>query len=187
MHPYSDPLDHGRIYNQSRLKSRGGNQQGGDGASNNDFLQPEDPVRPRSVGYGKGHVRNLLKLDVYGEGSSEEARAQREMGLLPPSPNIDRYRHLGGGSRGTVSTASTASSSEGAPRRPRTTGHTDSLDVYLPLEPPRRTLRIQEGGVPAEGGGVMDSNSFAVLGIVAATPEVPDAAARRGGKRGRTG
>jgi hypothetical protein len=144
-----------------------------------DFLQPEDPTRPRSVGYGKGHVRNLLKLDTYGEKSSEEARVQREMGMLPPSPNIDRYRHMSmGGSRGSVSTASTASTAEDERKsRPKTTGHhPDSLDVYLPLQPRQgHTVRIQEGSDAAAAtggrGGVMDTNSFAVLGLVAATPE----------------
>jgi len=181
MHPYSDPLDHGRTYNQSRLKSRGNQFEGVQATGDifpssaekvqrvDDFLRPEDPTRPRSVGYSKGHVRNLLKLDVYGEKSSQEAREQREMGLLPPSPNVDRYKYMNnrvvaGESRGSVSTASTASSNQPS-RRPRTTGHTDSLEVFLPLHP-RQTL-----GNGVESTGVMESNSFAVLGLVPATPE----------------
>jgi len=171
MHPYSDPLDTGRTYTQSRLKSgeqKLSNQEAPNGFGVVDFLQPEDPTRPRSVGYSKGHVRNLLKLDVYGEKSSEEARVQREMGRLPPSPNIDRYKTLGG-SRGSVSTASTASSTSDQ-RRPRTTGHqvqSDPLDLYLPLQQQHNTtVRL-----PTDGGGAMESNNFAVLGLVPATPD----------------
>lgn len=180
MHPYSDPNDHGRTYNQSRLKSQGESREGRGGKQGalEDFIHDE-PVRPRSTGYSKGHVRNMLGLDTFGEKSSEEIRAQRELGLLPQSPNTDRYKNAPLSPSSTTSTASSVS----PPRRPNTTGMNsypmDSADVYFPLP-----MNFQSTGQAGEG--LAGAESFAVLettnfGDEFARPD-PSTANARGGK-----
>ena len=175
----------------SRLKARalsrgepiqGNQERDGERGGGADFLNPEDPTRPRSVGYSKGHVRNMLKLDAYGEHSSEVNRIQRELGLLPESPNVDRYRNSSPLSSSN-SRASTADSSAGGspiPRRPKTTGHVGTIDDYRPLHPPRGRLGGAAAAAAASSAesltdafNLAESGSFAVLGIVGSTP--PDA------------
>ncbi|RYG60319.1 hypothetical protein EON64_19395, partial [archaeon] len=56
-----------------------------------DFLRPDDPYSPRSSGYEQGHIRSLLKLDIYGPNSSAKASKEREAGILPLEPNVDRH------------------------------------------------------------------------------------------------
>jgi hypothetical protein len=56
-----------------------------------DFVRPESPVTPRTTGYSSGHIRSMLKLDTFGPTGSVLANAQRDLGLLPASPNVDRH------------------------------------------------------------------------------------------------
>lgn len=140
MHPYSDPDDRGRTYTVSRLKSREAQL---DPMEMGDFLQPEDPTRPRSTGYTHGHVRSMLHFDNFGPHSAERNRQAREVGLLPDSPNIDREAAIEkGGSRSPsptfrpdspgASTVSTVEDEEPPRRRRPTTSNNDTADMYLP-------------------------------------------------------
>jgi hypothetical protein len=144
MHPYSDPDDRGRTYTMPRLKS---GEQHLDPMEMGDFLQPEDPTRPRSVGYTHGHVRSMLHFDNFGPHSAERNRHAREVGMLPDSPNIDREAAiekvgLDGGSRSPsptfrpdspgASTVSTVEDEEPPRRRRPTTSNNDTADMYLP-------------------------------------------------------
>ncbi len=45
-----------------------------------DFIRPEATDSARLTGYEHGHVRSLLKLDVYGPASSMLASQERSMG-----------------------------------------------------------------------------------------------------------
>lgn len=56
-----------------------------------DFVRPDDQTSPRVTGYEHGHIRSLLKLDVFGPASSVAIEKDREAGLLPRSPNVDRH------------------------------------------------------------------------------------------------
>ena len=56
-----------------------------------DFVRPDDQFSPRNTGYEHGHVRSLLKLDVFGPASSSQIEKDREAGILPRSPNLDRH------------------------------------------------------------------------------------------------
>eukprot|EP01041_Mallomonas_annulata_P003546 gene3546-7057_t len=55
-----------------------------------DFIQPDDPTRPRSTGYNPGHVRSMLGFDTFGPRQSERHSREREEGSLPQRHNIDR-------------------------------------------------------------------------------------------------
>jgi hypothetical protein len=82
-----------------------------------DFIRPEDTNSPRQTGYEHGHIRSLLKLDVYGPASSQLANRERAIGKVPRTPNMDRYsvsEAANGPCSPTsrVSTASTVSSYE---------------------------------------------------------------------------
>lgn len=120
MHMYHDPRDIAhRPYTTSRLKRNHENHQQqqqhfhasqrvsidnfSNYSSNNnegklevlqDFLQPDDAVRPRTSGYNRGHIRSILGLDVYGEQSSKDKNDARATGILPLSPTADRYEHI---------------------------------------------------------------------------------------------
>jgi hypothetical protein len=59
-----------------------------------DFVRPDDQFSPRSTGYEHGHIRSLLKLDVYGPAASSAVEREREAGALPRSPNVDRHALL---------------------------------------------------------------------------------------------
>jgi len=56
-----------------------------------DFIRPDDQASPRLTGYDSGHVRSILKLDVYGPASSAAISREREQGSKPVSPNVDRH------------------------------------------------------------------------------------------------
>jgi hypothetical protein len=56
-----------------------------------DFVRPEDSCTRRSTGYEKGHIRSMLKLDTYGPVSSVVAWKNRDLGIVPFSPNFDRF------------------------------------------------------------------------------------------------
>lgn len=79
-----------------------------------DFLRPEATDTSRQTGYEHGHVRSLLKLDVFGPAASVAAEAERAIGLVPPSPNRDRFKttepHRCGSPNTVNSRSSTASS-----------------------------------------------------------------------------
>mmetsp|Transcript_23978 Transcript_23978/g.39967 ORF Transcript_23978/g.39967 Transcript_23978/m.39967 type:complete len:471 (+) Transcript_23978:26-1438(+) len=59
-----------------------------------DFIRPNDQVSPRQTGYQPGHVRSILKLDTYGPAASASVNRERELGIKPHSPNIDRHSIL---------------------------------------------------------------------------------------------
>ena len=63
-------------------------------SSMQDFLQPNDPLRPRSSGYSSSLLRSMMQLDTFGPIHSSEVSAMRSKGELPQSPIIDRNRHL---------------------------------------------------------------------------------------------
>eukprot|EP00981_Chlorochromonas_danica_P000579 scaffold131_cov174-Ochromonas_danica.AAC.16 len=75
-----------------------------------DFLRPQDSASPRITGYDHGHIRSLLKLDIFGEADSARASRGREEGKLPLPPNVDRFARYGSLSPSSLSRASTASS-----------------------------------------------------------------------------
>lgn len=56
-----------------------------------DFIRPDDQFSPRITGYEHGHIRSMLKLDVYGPAGSSRITQERETGTLPRSPNVDRH------------------------------------------------------------------------------------------------
>jgi hypothetical protein len=56
-----------------------------------DFIRPDSPASPRETGYNSGHIRSILKLDVYGPASSASTNREREQGSKPLSPNVDRH------------------------------------------------------------------------------------------------
>ena len=139
MHPYSDPLDRGRTYNMSRLKDPERNL---DPMPSGDFLQPNDPVRPRSTGYSAGHTRTILGLDSFGPESSKRLELARMVGELPASPNVDRERTMNRSqspnqpnsarSTSTVSTAPGSADGRRGRGRPKTMGDLDNAAMYLP-------------------------------------------------------
>jgi hypothetical protein len=59
-----------------------------------DFVRPEDQASPRNTGYEPGHIRSMLKLDVFGPASSSVISRERELGVLPRSPNLNRHEIL---------------------------------------------------------------------------------------------
>jgi hypothetical protein len=59
-----------------------------------DFVRPDDQLSPRMTGYEHGHIRSLLKLDVYGPAASVTIERERDSGVLPRSPNVDRHQVL---------------------------------------------------------------------------------------------
>ncbi len=140
MHPYSDPLDRGRTYNQSRLKTA---ERDLSGLPLADFLQPEDPTRPRSTGYSPGHTRTILGLDAYGPHHAEKLRLAREVGELPASPNVDRelaISRVGGAiieSDRPDSPSNTTVSSAPSTAESKTRRHTKKLDT---LDDPKQYL-----------------------------------------------
>lgn len=77
-----------------------------------DFIRPEDTNSPRQTGYEHGHIRSLLKLDVYGPASSQLANRERAIGKVPHTPNMDRYSvsEAPNGPSSPTSRVSTASS-----------------------------------------------------------------------------
>jgi len=106
MHPYLLEGDIGtRVYTVSRLKQRERAQEAeraeqaaavaaaaaATSNENIDFVQPKDPVRPRTTGYSPGHIRTVLGLDTFGPSASKELSKQREKGERSTSPNPDRY------------------------------------------------------------------------------------------------
>ena len=142
MHPYTDHADRGRKYNVSRLKEKERDLKGLPLA---DFLQPEFPLRQRETGYSAGHTRTILGLDVYGPSHAERVRLAREVGELPPSPNIDRERAIeragtAGSTRNradspsnsTVSTAPSTAESQSTRRKPKKMDALDDPMQYLP-------------------------------------------------------
>ena len=60
-------------------------------STHQDFVQPKDPVKTRRTGYNKGHIRSLLDFDTFGFDHSAKVTRQREEGVIPTSPNSDRY------------------------------------------------------------------------------------------------
>lgn len=93
MHPYRDPLDKYKKFTKTRIPLRG------DDADDllskqTDFLMPRDLTHARKTGYNPGHIRSVLQLDTYGPAHSAEVERQRNEGLLPVSPNLDRNRDL---------------------------------------------------------------------------------------------
>jgi len=107
MHPYYDPHDiGGTVYNRSILKIRAEQRcksnNNEDDINNKevmeDFLEAADPIRPRSTGYSRGHLRSIAKVDTFGPADSLQKTQQRELGLLPP-PNIDRYKNMPGSAK----------------------------------------------------------------------------------------
>lgn len=140
MHPYSDPLDRGRTYSVSRLKIIEMEREALPPA---DFLQPEDPTRPRTTGYSVGHTRSMLGLDSFGPKSAEKHRIARQAGEIPSSPNTDRERAIDnaspgvgsyGGSRPESPSNSTVSTLPEKRRQSRpSTGHLDDPGLYIPI------------------------------------------------------
>ena len=63
-------------------------------SSMQDFLQPSDPIRLRSSGYSSSLLRSMMQFDTFGPIHSTEVNAMRSKGELPPSPLLDRNRHL---------------------------------------------------------------------------------------------
>jgi len=117
-----------------------------------DFIEPQDPVRPRSTGYSAGHTRSLLGLDSFGPRMAERNRLAREVGMLPDSPNVDRERVLANRSpspdhdpnvntdsrasspgNSTVSTCPGSADPADSPiRRPKTMSQLDDPKMFLP-------------------------------------------------------
>lgn len=70
-----------------------------------DFNRPDNLTEDRTTGFTPGHIRSMLQLDTYGPAHSVKVNTQRQMGVLPQSPNVDRYallnqQHLETGSLG---------------------------------------------------------------------------------------
>ncbi len=143
MHPYTDLEDRGRKYTESRLKIK---ERDLAAMPTADFIQPQDPVRPRSTGYSPGHTRSLLGLDSFGPRMAERQRLAREVGELPDSPNVDREKALikpvrstspdldsraSSPGNSTVSTVPGSADSRNG-RRPKTMSQLDDADMYLP-------------------------------------------------------
>ena len=59
-----------------------------------DFVRPEDINSPRNTGYNSGHIRSILKLDVFGPTSSMVAARERETGRILSPTHTDRYALL---------------------------------------------------------------------------------------------
>jgi hypothetical protein len=171
MHPYSDPKDRGRTYSASRLKS---NHIDIDPMVAGDFLNPKDPIRPRSTGYSAGHTRTILGLDSFGPSDSKRLELARLVGELPASPNVDREKvisisktglglersssPMSARSNSTVSTApgdgGSRNNSRGGRRpRPKTMGTLDNADMYLPPN-------MYKGGAGADEDGVKRSHNY---------------------------
>lgn len=90
LHPLKDVrgLNIGKKYNFSRVSTATIDP---DVPPLDDFVRPNDVISPRSTGYTQGHMRSLLHFDTFGPQSSRIATLGREIGLLPESPNVDRY------------------------------------------------------------------------------------------------
>jgi hypothetical protein len=58
-----------------------------------DFVRPEEYTQSRNTGYEHGHIRSLMKLDVYGPTASKKSAARRSRQKLPKA-NPDRYERL---------------------------------------------------------------------------------------------
>lgn len=109
MHPYYDPHDiGGTVYNRSILKIREEQRDKSnydddihDKEVMEDFLEASDPIRPRSTGYSRGHLRSIAKVDTFGPADSLEKTLKRELGLLPP-PNPNRYKNMPGSAKQKV-------------------------------------------------------------------------------------
>lgn len=134
MHPYSDPLDKGRTYSQSRLVIR---EKDLPPLPMGDFLQPEDMTRPRSTGYNSGHVRSMLKLDNFGPEAAKRNRLAREVGMLPETPNVDREKAIESASR------SSSPLPFGGETRPESPGNSTVSTVEDPEEEERWRRRMQ--------------------------------------------
>ena len=163
MHPYSDPLDRGRTYSVSRLKIK---EKELEALAPGDFLQPDDPVRPRTTGYSPGHTRSMLGLDSYGPRSAEKHRIAREKGEIPASPNTDRERAIDNASPSATSYGSRPESPSNStvstvPEKRRTsrpsTGHLDDPNLYIPIGQNRGhnyASNNMEMSIPTMGTGV---------------------------------
>ena len=92
MHPYRDPHDQQRVFTQSRIPLQRDNEELQ--SRPEDFLNPRSQTAPRRSGYNPGHIRSVLQLDTFGPEHSAEVELKRGVGLLPPSPNMDRNREL---------------------------------------------------------------------------------------------
>lgn len=96
MHPYIAERDVAcKPYTVSRLKQREKAQETQEvqleREDDTDFVRPKDPLRPRTTGYGPGHVRSMLGLDTFGPSASRELSGERERGERAASPNPDRF------------------------------------------------------------------------------------------------
>jgi hypothetical protein len=104
-----------------------------------DFVRPEDTNSRRSTGYDHGHVRSMMKLDIYGPTASRQSYRERSSGKLPTS-NVDKYAILDPKNPQFMNTtgqfrASTASTSGGS--RVSSAASTESSDDVFPLGPSR--------------------------------------------------
>lgn len=90
LHSLRDDQDKGRIYTYSRLRNRIP-EVGTQAPGLEDFIQPNDPSRPRTTGYNPGHARNILGLDTHGPFDSDNKKEMRDRGDIPGSPNVDRF------------------------------------------------------------------------------------------------
>ena len=110
-----------------------------------DFVRPDDQFSPRITGYEHGHVRSLLKLDVFGPASSAAVEKEREQGILPRSPNVDRHTLLSPGYTLRPDTGNSGSSSRGS---------TVNSTNYNGAFPSLKTLRKGRSSVrrPMESG-----------------------------------
>lgn len=109
IHPVSDPFDidppkTGYTFPKEKVEFELRTQQ-------EDFLQPKSPTQQRNIGYNSGHVRTILNLDTFGPQHSSVVSDARKVGLLPMSPNTDRFQATSRPATG----ASSASRSTQAP------------------------------------------------------------------------
>lgn len=96
-----------------------------------DFIRPEESGSPRSTGYEQGHIRSLLHLDIQGEAASLNATADREHGILPLSPNVDRYARYTGSPTASAASRASSASTTNSWRRTNSTMSTNS--AFLPM------------------------------------------------------
>lgn len=162
MHPYRDPQDKQRVFTQSRIPL----PRDDDDLKTKpeDFLNPRSLTAPRKIGYNPGHIRSVLQLDTYGPEHSAEVELKRSMGLLPPSPNMDRNREL----RSDICAAGNA----------RTISKLRKDKIRQSISEsglaPTVTESLSEGmqlGQPATGDG--DSANTSILTEIHSEPKIP--------------
>lgn len=104
-----------------------------------DFVRPDDTESRRNTGYDHGHVRSLMKLDIYGPAASRQSYRDRSVGKLPTN-NVDKYAILDPKNPQFMATTgqfrgSTASTSGGS--RVSSAASTESSDDVFPSSPAR--------------------------------------------------